>query len=146
MSLPALVFEVEIRSTPEKIWEAITSPDWTKRYFFDSAIRSDFRRGSKVEWDGPRGSVACDGEILEIDPPWRLVTTWRSLWQPDLAVEAASRVTWEIEERAKGCLLRVTHDRLDHAPKTREAVSTGWPRLVEGLRACVEAPPLAARA
>jgi uncharacterized protein YndB with AHSA1/START domain len=104
MSQPALVFEVEIKSTP----------------------------------DGPRGAVACDGEILEIDPPRRLVTTWRSLWEPDLAVEPPSRVTWEIEERANGCLLRVIHDRLDRSPKTHNAVSTGWPVLVDRMRDCVQ--------
>src|SRR5258708_5454844 len=83
------------------------------------------RRGSKVEWQNPDGSTACDGEIVEIDAPRRLVTTWRSLWAPELAPEVASRVTWEIEERADGCVLRVTHDRLDHPPKTHDAVSTG---------------------
>jgi len=139
MSLPALVFEVEIKSTPEKIWEAITSPDWTQRYFFGTAVRSDFRRSSKVEWQNPDGSTACDGEIVEIDAPRRLVTTWRSLWAPELAPEVASRVTWEIEERADGCVLRVTHDRLDHSPKTHDAVSTGWPALIGGLRDCVQA-------
>ena len=139
MSLPALVFEVEIKSTPEKIWEAITSPDWTRRYFFNSGVRSDFRRGAKIEWEGPGGGAACDGEILEIDPPWRLVTTWRSLWEPGLAQEIASRVTWEIEERANGCLLRVTHDHLEHSPKTHGAVSTGWRIIVDTLRDCLEA-------
>jgi uncharacterized protein YndB with AHSA1/START domain len=143
MSLPALVFEVEIKSTPEKIWEAITSPDWSRRYLFNSAVRSDFRSGAKIEWEGPNGSTACDGEILEIDPPWRLVTTWRSLWEPELAREVPSRVTWEIEERAHGCLLRVTHDQLDRSPKTREAVRTGWRIIVDTLRDCVEAAPRA---
>ncbi|HTO08999.1 MAG TPA: SRPBCC domain-containing protein [Myxococcota bacterium] len=139
MSLPALVLEVEIKSTPEKIWEAITSPDWTRRYFFDSAVRSEFRRGAKIEWNGTSGNTMADGEIVEIDPPWKLVTTWRSLWQPELAPEPASRVTWEIEERANGCLLRVTHDRLDASPKTRAAVTPGWRRILDGLRDCVQA-------
>ncbi len=139
MTEPALVFEVTIKSTPEKIWEAITSPDWSKRYLFDSAIRSDFRRGSKVEWNAANGAAMVDGEILEIDPPWRLVTTWRSLWDPSLAPEPASRVTWEIEERKGACLLRVTHDQLERSPKTRGAVTPGWRQIVDKLRDCVEA-------
>jgi uncharacterized protein YndB with AHSA1/START domain len=139
MSLPALVFEVEIKSTPEKIWEAISSPDWSRKYMFGSAVSSDFRRGSKIEWRADGNRLACDGEILEVDPPWKLVTTWRSLWQPDLAVEAPSRVTWEIEERASGCLLRVTHDRLEQSPKTRDAVSTGWRAIVDGMKTGIEA-------
>jgi uncharacterized protein YndB with AHSA1/START domain len=139
MSLPALVFEVEIKSTPEKIWEAITSPDWTRRYFFGTEVRSDFRRSSKVEWLSDTGAAMCDGEILEIDPPRRLVTSWRSLWSPEMGLETPSRVTWEIEERVDRCLLRVTHDRLDAAPKTRAGVSQGWPGIIERLRDCVQA-------
>ena len=139
MSQPALVFEIEIRSSAEKIWEAITSPDWSRRYFFDSAVRSDWKRGSKVAWIGePSGMTMCEGEIVEIDPPWKLVTTWRSLWSPELAPEPPSRVTWEIEERAKSCLLRVTHDRLEQSPKTREAVSGGWTQIVDKMRAGLE--------
>jgi uncharacterized protein YndB with AHSA1/START domain len=139
MSLPALVYEIEIKSSPERIWEAITSPDWTRRYFHDTAIRSDFRSGSKVIWENPDGSNACEGEVLESEPPWRLVTTWSSLWSPEFAKETPSRVTWEIEERTGSCLLRLTHDRLDGAPATRGAVSQGWPGILERLRDCVQA-------
>jgi uncharacterized protein YndB with AHSA1/START domain len=139
MSLPALVFEVEIKSTPERIWEAITSPDWTRRYFHDTAIRSDFRDGSKVVWENPDGTKAAEGEVVESDPPWRLVTSWSSLWSPEFASETPSRVTWEIEERKGSCLLRLTHDRLDGAPKTRNAVGQGWPGILDRLRGCVEA-------
>ena len=98
----------------------------------------------KIEWaESRRHDGVSTGEILEIDPPWRLVTTWRSLWAPEMSLETPSRVTWEIEERAKRCLLRVTHDRLDCAPKTRAAVSragrarssgcAGWSRLLLDL-------------
>jgi uncharacterized protein YndB with AHSA1/START domain len=139
MSEPALVFEVTIRSTPERIWEAITSPDWTRRYFHGTSVRSDWRVGAKVAWELPDGAPGSDGEILEIDPPRRLVTTWRSLWDPALAAEPPSRVTWEIEELRGSCVLRVTHDRLGSAPKTRDGVRQGWPGIVEGLRDCVEA-------
>jgi uncharacterized protein YndB with AHSA1/START domain len=140
MSDPGLVFEIEIQSSPERIWEAITSPDWTRRYFHDTAVRSDWSAGGKVVWENPDGSAACQGEVLECDPPWRLVTTWTSLWSPEIAGEAPSRVTWEIEERAaKRCLLRVTHDQLEGAPKTRTGVSQGWPGIIERLRDAVQA-------
>jgi uncharacterized protein YndB with AHSA1/START domain len=144
MSVPGLVFELEIRSSPERIWEAITSPDWTRRYFFGSAVRGDWRSGGKVTWATEDGRTACDGEILEIDPPWRLVTTWRSLWEPELATEGPSRVTWEIVERSDSCLLRVTHEGLEEAPKTRDAVSSGWPILIRGMRDCLERSPAGA--
>jgi len=140
LSDPALVFEIEIKSSPERIWQAITSPDWTRRYLFDTAVRSEWSRGGKVAWENADGSAAAQGEVLECDPPWRLVTTWTSLWSPDLAHEPPSRVTWEIEERGeKRCLLRVTHDRLESAPKTRAQVGSGWQRIIEGLRTAVEA-------
>jgi uncharacterized protein YndB with AHSA1/START domain len=140
MSDAGLVFEIEIKSSPERIWEAITSPDWTRRYFFDTAVRSDWRKGGKVVWENPDGSASCQGEVLESDPPWRLVTTWSSLWGPEMARETPSRVTWEIEERAaKRCLLRVTHDRLEGAPQTRAAVGGGWQGAIERLRGVVEA-------
>ena len=140
MSLPALVYEIEIKSSPERIWEAITSPDWTRRWFFDTAVRSDWRKGGKLVYENADGSASCQGEVLEADPPWRLVTTWSSLWSPEMAREVPSRVTWEIEERAaKRCLLRVTHDRLEGAPATRGAVSRGWQGAVERLRGVLEA-------
>ncbi len=139
MSLPALVFEIEIKSTPERIWEAITSPDLTRRYFHDTAIRSDWRNGSKVVWENPDGTSASEGEVIECEPPCRLVTSWSSLWAPELASETPSRVTWEIEERASSCLLRLIHDKLEGARKTHDVVKNGWPGIIEGLRACVEA-------
>ena len=98
MSQPAQVFAIEIKATPEKVWEAITSPDWTRRYFHDTAIRSDWRKGSRVVWELPDGSPASDGEVLEIEWPRRLVTTWLFHYDPEMAAETPSRVTWEIED------------------------------------------------
>jgi hypothetical protein len=85
----ALVFELEIKSTPERIWEAITSPDWTRRYFHDTAIRSDWRAGSKVVWESPGGSAACEGEVLEADPPGGLSPPGRRLGSGSRARDTA---------------------------------------------------------
>jgi uncharacterized protein YndB with AHSA1/START domain len=139
MSRPEHVFAIEIKATPEKVWEAITSPDWTRRYFHQTAIRSDWRKGSRVVWELPDGSPASDGEVLELEWPRRLVTTWLFHYDPQMAAETPSRVTWEIEDLGGACRLTVTHDRLEGAPKTSETVKGGWSLIIGGMRDALEA-------
>jgi len=139
MASPAQVYVIEIKATPEKVWEAVTSPDWTRRYFHDTAIRSDWRKGSRVVYELPDGSVATDGEVLDVDWPYRLVTTWQFMYDPEMARETPSRVTWEIEDLGGSCRLTVTHDRLEAAPKTESVVKGGWSAILDGLRRELEA-------
>jgi len=139
MSEPECVFEIEIRATPEAVWEAITSPDWTRRYFHDTAVRSSWQPGAKVVWELPDGSVASEGELLEVEFPRRIVHTWLFHYDPALAREASSRVSWEIEDLGDRCRLTVVHDRLEGAPKTRDVVRGGWAAILAGLRDAVTA-------
>jgi uncharacterized protein YndB with AHSA1/START domain len=131
------VYQVFIKATPEAIWDAITKPEFTARYFYKARIEnlSDGHRSR-----GPDGSVWADEPTYEFDPPKRLVHGWRSLYDPDLAGEEPSRVTWEIEPQDGGyCLLTVTHDRLDGAPKTAESVQgVGWMIVLSGLKTLLE--------
>ena len=131
------VYQVFIKATPEAIWDAITKPEFTARYFYKARIEnsSDGHRAR-----GPDGSVWADEPMYEFDPPKRLVHGWRSLYDPDLAGEEPSRVTWEIEPQDGGyCLLTVTHDRLDGAPKTAESVQgVGWMIVLSGLKTLLE--------
>jgi uncharacterized protein YndB with AHSA1/START domain len=131
------LYQVFIKASPEKIWAAIVTPDITEQYF----------HGARIEYTpehhishGPDGSVWGDGPVLEWDPPRRLVHEWRSLYDPDLAKEEPSRVTWEIEPRDGGyCLLTLTHDKLDGAPKTAASVSgEGWMFVLSGLKTVLE--------
>jgi len=131
------VYEVFIKATPEQIWEAITTPEFTERYFYGARIENTPERHRS---HGPDGSVWADSATREYDSPRRLVHGWRSLYDPELAEEAESRVTWEIEPQDGGyCKLTVTHDELQGAPKTAKSVSgAGWMMVLSGLKALLE--------
>ena len=136
-ALAMQVYQVFIRSTPEAIWEAITMPAFTEKYFHGSRIEitSAGRRSL-----GPGGEVRGDSPVFEFDPPRKLVHGWQSLYDPELAEEEPSRVTWEIEPQDGGyCKLTVTHDQLEGAPKTAEHVyGEGWMMVISGLKTLLE--------
>jgi uncharacterized protein YndB with AHSA1/START domain len=131
------VYSLFIRATPEAIWEAITTPEFTVKYFHGARISvvPDHYRSL-----GPGDEVWGDAEVAEWDPPRRLVHGWRSLYDPQLAEEAESRVTWEIEPQDDGTTqLTVVHDRLEGAPRTAASVSgAGWMYVLSGLKTLLE--------
>ena len=135
------VYQIFIRATPEEIWEAITKPEFTARYFHGSVVDSTFEPGAPYQsWSPDRSQLWVDGEILESDPPRRLQHTWRSLYDPEMAGEPHSRVTWEIEPKENGVsLLTAVHDRLEDSPRTATSVSgTGWMHVLSGLKTLLE--------
>ena len=136
-ALATQVYQVFIRSTPEAIWEAITTPEFTEKYFHRSRIRITPAGRRSL---GPDGEVRGDSPVFEFDPPRKLVHGWLSLYDPELAEEEPSRVTWEIEPHAGGyCKLTVTHDQLEGAPKTAEGVyGEGWMFVISGLKTLLE--------
>jgi len=130
------VYSVFIKATPEQIWEAITNPEFTEKYFY--ASRVELANGRRRAF-GPKGELWGDEAILEEDPPRLLVHGWRALYEPELAEEATSRVTWEIEQQEGGVSrLTVTHDQLEGAPKTAESVAGGWMYVLNGLKTLLE--------
>ena len=130
------VYQLFIKATPEAIWDAITKPEFTTRYFYASRVEITPERRQAF---GPDGAAWGDTAVLEHDPPRRLVHGWQGLYDPELAEEAESRVTWEIEPHDGGyCLLTVTHDQLEGAPKTAESVSGGWMFVLSGLKTLLE--------
>jgi uncharacterized protein YndB with AHSA1/START domain len=130
------VYQVFIKASPEQIWEAITTPEFTERYFYGARIENTPERHHSV---GPDGNVWGDSPTFEFDPPRRLVHGWRSLYDPELAHEEPSRVTWEIEPQEGFCKLTVTHDQLEGAPTTAERVSgEGWMMVLSGLKTLLE--------
>jgi len=133
--LATQVYQVFIKATPEAVWEAITSPEFTQRYFYGTRIETTAER-RRTHW----GEKAGDDAIFEWDPPRRLSHGWHSKWNPELTVEEPSRVTWEIEPHDDGlCLLTVTHDRLEGAPKTAASVAgPGWMMVLSGLKTLLE--------
>jgi uncharacterized protein YndB with AHSA1/START domain len=131
------VYNILIKATPEALWEAITKPEFTERYFYGSRITVGPDHYSSF---GPNGDVRGDEPVYEYDPPLKLVHGWRSRYDPELVDEDESRVTWEIEPRDNGtCLLTVVHDRLEGAPKTAASVAgVGWMTVLSGLKTLLE--------
>ncbi len=131
------IYQVFIKASAEEIWEAITTPDFTERYFYGARIENTPERHSSY---GPDGATWGDSAVTEFDPPRRLVHGWRSLYDPDMAAEEESRVTWEIEPQEGGfCLLTVVHDQLEGAPITASSVSgAGWTMVLSGLKTLLE--------
>jgi uncharacterized protein YndB with AHSA1/START domain len=135
------IYQVFIKASPEKIWAALTKPELIAQYFHGARLDAELAPGGRWLARSPDGTqVWNDSEVLEFDPPRRLVHGWRSLYAPECAAEAESRVTWEIEPREGGySLLTVVHDRLEGAPKTAANVSgQGWMFVLSGLKTLLE--------
>jgi uncharacterized protein YndB with AHSA1/START domain len=131
------VFEIYIRTTPERLWEAITDPTIRAKYHFGSGVHSDWTPGSHylLEHPGADGPLA-EGDNLVVEPPRRLVQTMHVLWSELAAGEGTSRVTWEIEPVGDSCRLTVTHDQLsEDAPSE---LYGGWPMILSGLKTWLE--------
>ncbi len=131
------VFEIYIKTTPERLWEAITDPEIRSKYNFGVRVVSDWTPGSRFEMGGPAASGPLgEGENLEVDPPRRLVQTMRALWSDDVKREGTSRVTWEIEPVGDSCRLTVTHDQLREG--ANDELYGGWPMILSGLKTWLE--------
>ena len=134
------VYQLFIKASPERVWEAITKPELIVRYFYGALFDSEPVAGGRWRaWTLDHSQELNDGEIYELDPPRRFVHGWKALYDPELAVEEESRVTWEIEPQEGGySKLTVVHDRLEGAPKTAAGVAGGWMLILSGLKTLVE--------
>ena len=131
------VFEIYIRTTPERLWEAITDPEIRSKYNFGARVTSSWAPGSRFEMSAPKaGGPLGEGENLEVDPPRRLVQSIVALWSDDVRSEGTSRVTWEIEPIGDSCRLTVTHDQLREGANAE--LYGGWPMILSGLKTWLE--------
>jgi uncharacterized protein YndB with AHSA1/START domain/DNA-binding transcriptional ArsR family regulator len=130
------VFEIYIKTTPERLWQAITDPQLRSRYTFGVGVQSDWTPGSSYEGVHPGGGPMMSGENLEVDPPRRLVQSFDAKWSEDVAAEGTSRVTWEIEPVGDSCRLLVTHDQLRDG--ANDELYGGWPMILSGLKTLLE--------
>ncbi len=131
------VFEIYIKTTPERLWEAITDSEMRQKYNFGVGVRTDWAPGSRYEGVHPQAPGALlEGENLEVEPPRRLVQSFTALWSEDVEREGASRVTWEIEPVGDSCRLTVTHDQLRQGANAE--IYGGWPQILSGLKTLLE--------
>jgi uncharacterized protein YndB with AHSA1/START domain len=131
------VFEIYIRTTPERLWEAITDGEIRSKYNFGVRVSSDWTPGSRFEMASPGApGLLGEGQNLEVDPPRRLVQSMVALWSDDVKSEGTSRVTWEIEPVGDSCRLTVTHDELREGANSE--LYGGWPMILSGLKTWLE--------
>src|SRR3954453_21385199 len=130
-------FEIYIKTTPERLWEAITEPAQRAKYSFGVGTRSDWAAGSRYEaMHEGAGITIAEGENLEVDPPQRLVQSFTALWSDEVKAQGTSRVTWEIEQVEDSCQLTVTHDQLPE--DAHSELYGGWPMILSGLKTLLE--------
>jgi uncharacterized protein YndB with AHSA1/START domain len=139
-ALTTQVYQVFIKVDAQAIWDAITKPEFTVKYFHGARVETTAATGDPIRYYGPEGQVWGDDVVIEADPPRKFVMGWKSLYDEECAREQTSRVTWTIEPRDGGvCLLRVVHDQLEGAPKTAQGVSgEGWMTVLSGLKTLLE--------
>jgi uncharacterized protein YndB with AHSA1/START domain len=130
------VFEIYIKATPERLWEAITNSEMRSKYNFGVGVESDWTNGSSYSARHPSGVDIGAGENLEVDPPRRLVQSFNALWSDDVKAAGTSRVTWEIEPVGDSCRLVVTHDELPEG--VNDEIYGGWPQILSGLKTLLE--------
>jgi uncharacterized protein YndB with AHSA1/START domain len=136
MDRPTFVYVIYVRANAEKLWRALTEPDFTRRYWSETWQDSTWKKGAPWKIMAPDGRVADSGEVLEIDRPNKLVVTWRNEFMPELKKEGYSVLTWEIEDQSDDSVkLTITHQG---GPKFVEAVSTGWPTILSSLKSMLE--------
>lgn len=136
MTAPDNVYEVEIATTPERLWQALTDPEDTRRYWYGALNVSDWQVGSRWESRSPEGDVYLEGEIVEIDPPRRLVHTFHVVDEQEAAADPPSRVEFEITPLGDRCRLTVTHT--GRGPATMDYTSGGWETILGGLKTLLE--------
>ena len=131
------VFEIYIKTTPDRLWQAIVDPEIRAKYNFGAQVRSDWAVGSPIEMGNFAAGVPLgEGRVLEVDPPKRLVHTLTALWSDDVKAEGESRVTWTIQPVGDSCALTVVHDQL--RDDANAELYGGWPMILSGLKTWLE--------
>jgi uncharacterized protein YndB with AHSA1/START domain len=138
MEKPKFSYVTYIRTTPEKLWRALTEPEFTRRYWFATWQESEWKPGASWRIMVPDGRVADSGEILEIKPERRLVLTWCHELEPELRAEGYSRLTYKLEKQGESVKFTVIHQVDKPGSKFLEAFSDGWPPILASLKSLLE--------
>jgi uncharacterized protein YndB with AHSA1/START domain len=138
MAESRFVYVTYIRTTPEKLWQALIAPEFTRRYWCDTHQESEWKAGAPWRIMIPDGRIADSGEVLEIEPPRKLVLRWRNEFRPELRAEGYSRLTYELEQNGETVKLTVIHEMDRPDSKLIGAVSSGWPHILASLKSLLE--------
>jgi uncharacterized protein YndB with AHSA1/START domain len=138
MAESRFVYVTYIRTTPQKLWQALIEPEFTRRYWVETWQESEWKPGAPWRLMIPDGRIGDSGEILEIEPERRLVLTWRNEFKPEMRAEGYSRMTMELEQQGEAVKLRVIHEMDKPDSKLIDAVSNGWPMLLASLKTLLE--------
>jgi uncharacterized protein YndB with AHSA1/START domain/predicted transcriptional regulator len=131
------MLQVYIKTSPEKLWQALTDGTITKLYYMGTSVESTWKPGASISYLMGDGSTMLDGEVLEVDPPRRLVTTFIPRWDPSVAPHT-SKVTYEIEKKGESCRLLLTHEELLVGSPEATGVFDGWSQILSGLKTYLE--------
>jgi len=138
MARSTFVYVTYIRSTPEKVWSALTDAEFTRQYWFGMRAESAWKAGSPWKLVAADGQVFDVGEIVESDPPRRLVIRWHHQHKPELKAEGPSLCTMELEPNGPAVKLSITHTIEREPSKLLDAVSGGWPKVLSNLKSLLE--------
>ena len=147
MARSTFVYVTYIRTTPEKLWSALTTDsEFMKQYWFGVHCESGWTAGSPWQMLGPDGELFDDGSIVEADPPRRLVIRWQNQWKPELKAEGPSLCTMELEKASSAVKLSITHTMEKDGSQLVVAVSGGWPKVLSNLKSLLETGDIAFKA
>jgi uncharacterized protein YndB with AHSA1/START domain len=138
MNNSRFVYVTYIRTRPEKLWQALIDPEFTRRFWNETWQDCEWKPGATWRLMIPDGRVADAGEVLEIEPQRRLVLRWRNEFMGELREEGYSRMTYEIENKGESVKLTVIHEMERPGSKFIEAVSGGWPMILSSLKSLLE--------
>jgi uncharacterized protein YndB with AHSA1/START domain len=142
----SFVYVTYIRTTPEKLWDALTTAEFMKKYWFGLSFETDWKAGSPWKLTFPDGRVADAGQVVEVEKPKRLVLSWRNQFRPELHDEGHARCVIEIEPAGEVVKLTITHGIDKPDSKLIDAVSSGWPKILSSLKTLLESgtalPPI----
>jgi len=143
MARSTYVYVTYIRTTPEKLWSALTDADFIKQYWFGVHCESEWKAGSPWSLVSPEGQLLDSGQIVEAEPPRRLVIRWQNQFKPELKAEGESLCTMELEPKGSAVRLSITHTIEREPAKFIEAVSGGWPKVISNLKSLLETGTIA---
>jgi uncharacterized protein YndB with AHSA1/START domain len=132
------VYVTYIRTSPEKLWQALLDPEFTRQYWFETWKESEWTHGAEWKLMIPDGRVGYSGEVLEIEPHRRLVLSWRAEFNPTWKAEGHSRVTFELQPQGESVKLTVIHEIDKPDSKLVKTLSNGWPHLLASLKSLLE--------